>query len=209
MVDLEPPWVGLRSQVPAEITDDELVAAVKAEMAFYKEHASEGQDDESLADLRDRCAVVLSEALGHEIPADLLVDAIRFEPFPDAPGALEGLRDRDLTVICLSNWDVSLAEVLERCGLLSLLDDVVSSARAGSPKPAVEPFLLALELADCEPGEVVHVGDTLEEDVVGASAAGIRPLLLDRGSALPDSELPDGVQVISSLDEIEHHLEGG
>jgi FMN phosphatase YigB (HAD superfamily) len=195
--------------VPAEITDDQIVYAVKAEMAFYKEHASEGRDEESLADLRDRCAAVLSEQLGHEIPADLLLDAIRFEPFPDAQAALEGLRDRELTVICLSNWDVSLAEVLERCGLISLLDDVVSSARAGSPKPAVEPFLLALELADCEPGEAVHVGDTLEEDVVGATAAGIRPLLLDRGSGIPDSELPDGVQVISSLDEIEQHLEGG
>ncbi len=177
-------------------------------MAFYKEHASEGRDEESLADLRDRCSSVLSEQLGYEISADLLVAAIRFEPFPEARAALEGLRDRELKVICLSNWDVSLAEVLERCDLISLLDDVVSSARAGSSKPAVEPFLLALELADCEPAEVVHVGDTLEEDVSGAVAAGIRPLLLDRASEIPDSELPDGVAVISSLDEIEQHLEG-
>jgi len=207
-VDLEPPWVGLRPLVPEEISDQDLVGAVKAEMGYYREHASEGRDAESLAELRDRCATVLSDQLGHEITADQLVEAIRFSPFPDAQSALEGLRDREIRIICLSNWDVSLGEVLDRCGLMSLLDDVVSSAQAGSSKPSPDPFLLALELAGCEAEQAIHVGDTLEEDVVGAQGVGVRPLLLDRDSSVSDSELPDGLKVISSLEEIEHHLEG-
>lgn len=208
LVDLEPPWVGLRPLVPEEISDQDLVGAVKAEMGYYREHASEGRDAESLAELRDRCATVLSDQLGHEITADQLVEAIRFSPFPDAQSALEGLRDREIRIICLSNWDVSLGEVLDRCGLMSLLDDVVSSAQAGSSKPSPDPFLLALELAGCEADQAIHVGDTLEEDVVGAQGVGVRPLLLDRDSSVPDSELPEGLKVISSLEEIEHHLEG-
>ena len=208
LVDLEPPWVGLRPLVPEEISDQDLVGAVKAEMGYYREHASEGRDAESLAELRDRCATVLSDQLGHEITADQLVEAIRFSPFPDAQSALEGLRDREIKIICLSNWDVSLGEVLDRCGLMSLLDDVVSSAQAGSSKPSPDPFLLALELAGCEAEQAIHVGDTLEEDVVGAQGVGVRPLLLDRDSSVPDSELPEGLKVISSLEEIEHHLEG-
>jgi len=208
LVDLEPPWVGLRPLVPEEISDEDLVGAVKAEMGYYREHASEGRDAESLAELRDRCATVLSDQLGHEITADQLVEAIRFSPFPDAQSALEGLRDREIRIICLSNWDVSLGEVLDRCGLMSLLDDVVSSAQAGSSKPSPDPFLLALELAGCEAEQAIHVGDTLEEDVVGAQGVGVRPLLLDRDSSVSDSELPDGLKVISSLEEIEHHLEG-
>jgi putative hydrolase of the HAD superfamily len=208
LVDLEPPWVGLRPLVPEEISDQDLVGAVKAEMGYYREHASEGRDAESLAELRDRCATVLSDQLGHEITADQLVEAIRFSPFPDAQSALEGLRDREIRIICLSNWDVSLGEVLDRCGLMSLLDDVVSSAQAGSSKPSPDPFLLALELAGCEAEQAIHVGDTLEEDVVGAQGVGVRPLLLDRDSSVSDSELPDGLKVISSLEEIEHHLEG-
>ena len=208
LVDLEPPWVGLRPLVPEEISDQDLVGAVKAEMGYYREHASEGRDAESLAELRDRCATVLSDQLGHEITADQLVEAIRFSPFPDAQSALEGLRDREIKIICLSNWDVSLGEVLDRCGLMSLLDDVVSSAQAGSSKPSPDPFLLALELAGCEAEQAIHVGDTLEEDVVGAQGVGVRPLLLDRDSSVSDSELPDGLKVISSLEEIEHHLEG-
>jgi len=208
LVDLEPPWVGLRPLVPEEISDQDLVGAVKAEMGYYREHASEGRDAESLAELRERCATVLSDQLGHEITADQLVEAIRFSPFPDAQSALEGLRDREIRIICLSNWDVSLGEVLDRCGLMSLLDDVVSSAQAGSSKPSPDPFLLALELAGCEADQAIHVGDTLEEDVVGAQGVGVRPLLLDRDSSVPDSELPEGLKVISSLEEIEHHLEG-
>lgn len=209
LVDLEPPWVGLRSAVPESVSDEDLVGAVKAEMAYYREHASEGRDGESLADLRDRCAGVLSEELGHTVTTDQLVGAIRFAPFPDARSSLEGLRDRGLTVVCLSNWDISLAEVLERCGLMEVLDQVVSSAQAGASKPSPDPFLLALELADCDAEAAVHVGDTLEEDVAGARGVGVRPLLIDRDSSVPDSELPDDLQVINSLAEIELHLEDG
>ena len=35
-------------------------AAVRAEMAYYREHSHEGRDAESLAELRERCAAVLS-----------------------------------------------------------------------------------------------------------------------------------------------------
>ena len=40
----------------------------------------------------------------------------------------------------------------------------------------------ALELAGCEPGEVLHVGDSTA-DVEGARSAGVRVLLLDRTGA--------------------------
>lgn len=207
LVDLEPPWIGLRSSVPESISDDDLVSAVRTEMAYYREHASEGRDEESLADLRERCATLLSDQLGHPIPPDLLVESIRFAPFPDARAALESLRDRGLKVVCLSNWDVSLTEVLEQCGLMEVLDEVVSSAQAGASKPSPEPFLLALELAGCDADAAIHVGDTLDEDVVGAQAVGVRPLLIDRDSSAPGSELPADLQVITSLGEIELHLE--
>lgn len=206
MVDLEPPWVSLRPLVPDEVSDEQLIDAVKAEMSFYREHASEGRDSDSLSELRDRCAGVLSDSLGHRIEVEQLIDAIRFAPFPDARASLEGLRDRGLKLVCLSNWDISLAEVLDRCELLPLLDDVVSSAQAGASKPSPDPFLLAVELAGCDSDSVVHVGDTLEEDVVGAMEVGIRPLFLNRDSSVPDSEVPSGVSVITSLSEIEQHL---
>jgi len=197
LVELEPPWISLRPRVPDEIGDERLETAMKAEMAYYRDHAQEGRDEESLADLRQRCAALVSKELGIDISAEELVEAIRFSAYPDVVPALNGLRERGLRLIAVSNWDCSLPRVLERCDLDGLLDGTVTSAGAGSRKPDPGIFLTALQLAGCEPSEALHVGDTAEEDVLGARAAGIRPLLIDRDGAGGD---------ISSLEEINEHL---
>ena len=203
LVEMEPPWIGLRAAVPDSIDDERLVQAVKAEMAYYRDHASEGHDDASVADLRDRCARVLSEGLGHEVDAGTLVSSLSFRPYPDAAPALEALRARGLRIVCLSNWDVSLTEVLEGCGLDEHLDGAVSSAEAGASKPDPAPFRIALEVAECEPSEALHVGDTADEDLAGAAAADVSALLLDRTG---QASAPEGAVVISSLVEVEDHL---
>jgi putative hydrolase of the HAD superfamily len=197
LVELEPPWLSLRDRVPAEVSDERLVAALRAEMAYYREHAHEGRDEDSLADLRERCATLVSRELGIEITADELVSAIRFSAYPDVVPALDGLRERGLRLIAVSNWDFSLARVLARCGLKGMLDGTVTSAEAGARKPDPAIFAVALELARCRPDEALHVGDTPEEDVAGARAAGIRPLLIDRDGGTGD---------VSSLTEIDQHL---
>jgi putative hydrolase of the HAD superfamily len=197
LVELEPPWISLRDLVPAEVSDERLEAALRAEMAYYRDHAQEGRDEVSLADLRERCAALVSRELGVEIGVDELVSAIRLTAYPDAVPALAALRDRGLRLIAVSNWDCSLPGVLERCGLDGLLDGTVTSAEAGAPKPDPAIFAAALELAGCEPDEALHVGDTFDEDVAGATAAGIRPLLIDREGSGGD---------ISSLEEIDQHL---
>jgi putative hydrolase of the HAD superfamily len=189
LVELEPPWLSLRDRVPAEVSDERLEEALRAEMAYYRDHA--------LADLRERCAAIVSERLGIEVSADELVGAIRFDAYPDAAPALRELRDGGRRLIAVSNWDCSLPDVLERCGLGELLDGAVSSAAAGARKPDPAIFEPALELAGCVPEEAVHVGDTPGEDVEGARAAGITPLLIDRSGNGGD---------ISSLREIGDHL---
>jgi len=196
LVELEPPWVGLRRELGDAIPEQRLVAAVRAEMAYYKEHSHEGRDPESLADLRARSAAVLSRELGAEVDADTLVAAIRFAPYPDAEPALDGLRSRGMKLVCVSNWDCSLGEVLERCGIAAGLDGAISSAEAGARKPDPAIFAPALRLAGCSPQEAVHVGDTREEDVDAARAAGIRPLLVDR----------EGGGDIASLEEVASKL---
>jgi putative hydrolase of the HAD superfamily len=86
--------------------------------------------------------------------------------------------------------------VLDRCGLAPLLDGVVSSAEAGALKPDPAIFALALDLAGCEPEEALHVGDTVEEDVEGARAAGVRALLVDREG---DGDIVSLVEVVDHL----------
>ncbi len=108
------------------------------------------------------------------------MDAIRFRAFDDASPALEKLRQRGLRLVVVSNWDYALPEVLERVGLLGLLDGVVTSAAVGAAKPDPAIFRAGLEAAGCDAAEALHVGDSNEEDVAGAASAGIRALLLDR-----------------------------
>jgi putative hydrolase of the HAD superfamily len=195
LVELEPPWVHLAKALGTQ-PDARLVGAVRAEMDYYRAHSHEGRDPISLAELRGRCAAVLSEALGEEIPVETMMSAIRFRAFPDAAPALAELRGLGLRLVCVSNWDVSLAQVLERCGLGGALDGVVSSAQAGVRKPNPAIFAPALELAGCAAAEALYVGDTPEEDLVAASAAGIRALLIDRA----------GGADIDSLQAIRHYL---
>jgi putative hydrolase of the HAD superfamily len=173
-----------------------LAAAFGAEMAYYRDHAHTARDADSLADLRRRCAALLSREAGREVSVDEMMAAIRFRAYPDAVPALEALRERGLRLACVSNWDYALGEVLERCGLGGRFDVVVTSAGAGARKPDPRIFAIALEALGCAPTEAVHVGDTATEDVEGARAAGIRALLIDR----------DGGGDIASLAELERHL---
>jgi putative hydrolase of the HAD superfamily len=196
LVELEPPWVGLRKALGEGIPDERLVAAVRAEMSYYKAHSHEGRDPQSLAELRARCAEVLSRELGAEVDVDTLVEAIRFAPYPDAVPALRALRDAGMKLVCVSNWDVSLEQVLERCGLAEHLDGAVSSALAGARKPDPAIFAPALELAGASAEQALHVGDTAEEDLDAARAAGIRALLIDR----------EGGGDVASLEEVQRFL---
>jgi putative hydrolase of the HAD superfamily len=196
LLELEPPWLRLRAALGDEIPDERIVRAVRAEMAYYRDHSHEGRDRESLAALRARSAAVLSRELGRDVSVEALMDAIRFRAFPDAAPALAGLRQRGLRLVCVSNWDCALPEVLERSGLASHVDGTVTSALAGARKPDPAIFAPALGLAGCEAAEALHVGDTAEEDLEGARAAGIRALLIDR----------EGGGDIASLAEIEDHL---
>jgi putative hydrolase of the HAD superfamily len=203
LVELEPPWRRLRSALRDEIPAERLEAAMRAEMSYYREHSHEGRDPASLADLRARCAAVLSRELRREVPVETLMAAIRFHPYPDAAPALDAARERGLTTVCVSNWDSALPQVLERCGLRERLDGVVASATAGARKPDPAIFAAALELAGCAPADAVHVGDTAEEDVAGARAAGVDALLLVRDGG---AEARAAVPRVASLSEIDQYL---
>ena len=96
-----------------------------------------------------------------------------------------------------SNWDCSLPVWLAPLGLLELVDGVVTSADVGAAKPDPALFHRALELAGVPAAGAVHVGDSVENDVEGARAAGIRALMLVR-----QGDPPAGVEAVRSLAEL-------
>lgn len=211
LVALQSPAPLLREQLGAQfgivVSDAQASAAMAAEISYYRAHLHEGCDATSLAALHSGCAEALRAGMRPpELLAPLdtpslasaLLASLRFTPYPDAAPALIAARARGQRLVVVSNWDVSLTDVLHRAGLAPLLDGVVTAAQVGVRKPGAEIFTRALALAGVSPEQAVHVGDSLEEDVAGARAAGIEPVLLRRDG----HPGPAGVRTIASLAEI-------
>jgi putative hydrolase of the HAD superfamily len=208
LLELLPPAprlrAGLRERFGLEVSEAQAAQAMRAEIGFYRANLHRGRDQEGLDALRRRCAEVLRDALAAprldlDAVTEVLLAAIRFEPYPDTVPALRELRAAGLRLVAASNWDVSLHEQLERTGLRPLLDGAVSSAEAGAAKPDPAILVRALAIAGAEPGHAWHVGDDLEADVGAARAAGVQPVLIDREGV---AGAPPGVLRIASLAEL-------
>lgn len=101
--------------------------------------------------------------------------------FPDVIDSMQQLRAHGVKVGILSNASSDLLDLLAALGILEHCDFTVVSAIEGTKKPDRRIFEVALRRAAIAPAEAVHVGDMYVEDVAGARAVGVRPLLMDRG----------------------------
>ena len=203
LVELERPWPHLVAELRARgvsVGEDDAKRAMLAEMAYYKANHDGAKDVAGLKDLRRRCAGIVRGELGTALPVadveDAMLAAIRFRPYPEVPAVLAALGERGVARVVVSNWDVSLHDVLERTRLRPLLDGVVTSAEFGAAKPDPAIFHHALALAGAPAAEAVHAGDDVDADVGGARAAGIAALLVARDGGAG----PDGVRTVATLE---------
>ncbi|OGG45911.1 MAG: hypothetical protein A3F84_14600 [Candidatus Handelsmanbacteria bacterium RIFCSPLOWO2_12_FULL_64_10] len=83
----------------------------------------------------------------------------------------------------------------ERCGLGGMFQFVVFAQDYGIEKPDPRLFEIAVSQSGCGKDEFLHVGDSLQSDVVGARRAGVRSVWLNRErrqndmGILPDFEI--------------------
>jgi putative hydrolase of the HAD superfamily len=198
LISFDPPAprlrLALRERLGIDVSLQDADAAMRAEIAYYRQHLHEGRDAASLAGLRSRCAAAMGRVLGVVVRVGAVLDAGLFFAYPGGAPALRELRAAGLRMVVVSNWDHSLHERLQETGLADLVDGALASAEVGSAKPDGAIFAAALELAGTD--DAWHVGDTVEADVQGALGAGLRPILIARGK---DVSAPDGVPVIDSL----------
>jgi putative hydrolase of the HAD superfamily len=118
-----------------------------------------------------------------------------FELYDDVLPTLEALRARGLKIGLLSNTARDLDEFVAHHGLN--VDAVLTSRLHGKTKPHETIFRRMLELLDVAPGEAMMVGDTVEDDIEGAHAVGMRALLVDR-----EGRYGDGVESLDDLREV-------
>ena len=135
------------------------------------------------ADSAYDCAVAMTKAWEH---------AEHFELFEDAPPVLEELRAHGLKLGLVSNTGRDLDEFVAHHHLD--VDAVLGSGAFGRTKPHPTIFQAVLERLEVEPAEAAMVGDSPEDDIEGARAAGLRAaFLLDRDDRYPEipNRLPD------------------
>jgi len=133
-------------------------------------------------ELLQACLNVDEDALG-EYVRDLVAafdSAGEYALYPDVLPVLSAIKERGLTLGVISDWGMSLALILQHHDLTQYFDFAVISAQIRRAKPDPELFLTALRRADAIPDYALHIGDSYLLDVLGARAAGITPILLDR-----------------------------
>jgi len=91
--------------------------------------------------------------------------------------------------------------LLEKHGLDKLFDSVVVSGAVNKRKPSPEIFQKALEEIGVSAENAVFVGDTVDADVIGAKAAGMKVIFIER-RVQKDAEQACPNQTIKSLSEL-------
>ncbi|MCI0663797.1 MAG: HAD-IA family hydrolase [Acidobacteria bacterium] len=119
--------------------------------------------------------------------------------YDDVIPTLTELRNRSIRLAVISNFDSRLDNLLLDFEIDRLFDGLHISSRIGSAKPDREIFLAALRYHQVEPGRALHVGDSLREDFEGASAAGLRAVLLDRAHTFVEDQHPARITRLDRL----------
>ena len=144
---------------------------------------------------------------------------------PDCHPVLEELQQHR-TLGLISNFDhpPHLHTLIHQLDLAKFFTKVIISGDVGIRKPDPEIFHLALQGTGLQPDEVLYIGDT-EDDIIGARAAGIMPIFLQRDGTANHGVASDfradpemlytpfkadilaGVMVINSLPELMRIIE--
>lgn len=125
-------------------------------------------------------------------------------PYPDVVSALRNVKSSGWTTALLTNGNANT----EAAGLAEHFDHLLYAEDIGVRKPNRGAFEAVSRAASCELADIVHVGDSLEHDVAGASQAGATAIWLNRdglknpGAVEPDYEISTLSELPGILEEI-------
>ncbi|MHA1626533.1 MAG: HAD family hydrolase [Candidatus Asgardarchaeia archaeon] len=138
----------------------------------------------------------------------------KFHPITDLKNLLRKIKGMGMYVGLISNTAVDWpVKVLKRYRVYHLFDAIILSSEFGVRKPHPKIFLAALERLGVLPEESIFVGDSVENDIVGANKVGMWTVLLKRKGlrvsnglnsdyVKPDFIINDLNEVFDVIDEI-------
>ena len=109
-----------------------------------------------------------------------------FELYEDTLPVFDELRRAGLKLALISNSARDMRGFARHHGLE--VDAAISSFHHGKTKPHASIFRAVLDLLEVAPEDAAMVGDTVEDDMDGALALGMRAVLVDRLGMRPDYE---------------------
>jgi putative hydrolase of the HAD superfamily len=126
-----------------------------------------------------------------------------WELYPEVIETLQALRERELKLAVVSNFDSRLRNILEGLGAASWFDGIFISSTVGYAKPDRRIFDSVMKSRQLIATNVLHVGDSVTNDIDGATNAGVKAILVDRKGA---HEAPT-IRRVASLKEILTYLD--
>jgi len=138
-----------------------------------------------LAGAAQLLGVSLSAGDLQHLELDLTAELASVRLFPEVRVTLQTLRRRGVKLALCSNLAAPYASPIQAL-LPSLTDVQVWSFECGAVKPLPAIYQRVCTALECEPGEVLMVGDTYSADVAGPQGFGMQATLLDRNRRFPD-----------------------
>ncbi len=106
--------------------------------------------------------------------------AAPWKVYEDTVSSLERWQRMGISLGIISNFDSRIYAVLDALDLTKYFQTITISTEAGAAKPEPVIFTTALQKHNCSPQEAWHVGDSLKDDLQGATIAGLRGIWLKR-----------------------------
>lgn len=118
--------------------------------------------------------------------------------YDDVEPTLEYLKSLNLPMVVFSNFDERLFKILQDLNLGFYFKQIVCSTQIGYAKPDPKAFIKLAQICETKPQQILHIGDSFENDYLGALRADFQALYLNR-SGLPLYKLANPKYEICNL----------
>ena len=172
--------------IDAAELDRRFVAAWKAKSEFdHSRQAWENIVDATFGELLDTQP---SQSFFPEL-YDRFAQPQSWHVFDDVIPALEELAMMGIPLAIISNWDERLRPLLHSLNLSGYFESILISSEVYFAKPSNVIFEHAVRNLGLPAESILHVGDSVDEDVQGAKASGMRSMLLDRAADASQNQI--------------------